>query len=334
MYRERRHPWNNDMRRHGSTGMRRAIVRPGRNLPRRPPSWGGMGKFTLGGFSPWPPKVSQAHGALGVWNSGVWDMGRGRRWWKIPKRDERPPKVLQRHESLEWGGRGIGKPESDKIHCSGSNGEMWQEEVGYDSWDMGEKTWERWKASKSFADTWEMWYGRWVMGDWRRVISRWEMEDGEWGTGDGRWGWNFHHGRWEMKDGRYPDQGWEMGKPESEERPSSSLPSSLSLTWFTTIIMIIIYHHDQHMIITSLSLSSPSTSMMIIMVIMIIIVMSTRVTSLSLSSPTLSLPQHSKWESLAASNWAARQPQYWPCSYDDFLWVWFDDQSWKEWWCW
>ena len=34
--------------------------------------------------------------------------------------------------------------------------------------------------------------------------------------------------------------------------------------------------------------------------------------SLSLSSPTLSLPQHSKWESLALSRWGARQPQYWP----------------------
>ena len=50
-----------------------------------------------------------------------------------------------------------------------------------------------------------------------------------------------------------------------------------------------------------------TTMNMIVIIIMII-------TSLSLSSPTLSLPQHSKWESLAESSWEARQPQYWPWS--------------------
>ena len=148
-------------------------------------------------------------------------------------------------------------------------------------------------------------------GGWRMENEGREMGDGD-GTsimGDGRW----KMGDIQIKDGIWENLRVKKGLPPPSPLLSLS-PDSQQSSWSSFIITI------NTMIITSLSLSSPSTSMMIIMVIMNIIVMSTRVTSLSLSSPTLSLPQHSKWESLAASNWAARQPQYWPCSssYNNF----------------
>ena len=108
--------------------------------------------------------------------------------------------------------------------------------------------------------------------------------------------------------------GWKKYEniPDNDESPSSSLPSSLSLTCKNNHYKSRYDEHDD----------TGNNSGIMMTVMTMVMMMTTMTTSRSLSSHTLSRPQHSKWESRAASSWAARQPQYWPWRRSRWSWLW------------